>query len=61
MMNGRATAIFTLIAMACMTVVVDFLSTASADEDFCYDQAGEAHFCLHQRDTCKHEQTRPNG
>ena len=56
MLNGRATAIFILIAMACITVVVDFLSTASADEDFCYDQAGDGHFCFHQRDTCKHEQ-----
>ena len=31
--------------------------TVFADEDFCYDQAGNGHLCFHQRDTCKHEQS----
>jgi hypothetical protein len=38
--------------MASITVVVNF-NMALADEDFCYDQSGDGHFCFHQRDSCK--------
>ena len=55
-MNRKASAILMLVAIASVTVVVDSFSTVFADEDFCYDQAGNGHLCFHQRDTCKHEQ-----
>ncbi|HEY7078700.1 MAG TPA: hypothetical protein VH500_03300 [Nitrososphaeraceae archaeon] len=45
-----------LAAMASMTVVVESFNIVFANEDFCYDQAGNGHFCFHQRDTCKYEQ-----
>jgi hypothetical protein len=51
-MNHKVGAILILIIIASITVVVNF-NMALADEDFCYDQSGDGHFCFHQRDSCK--------
>ena len=55
MMNRKIGTILMLVAIS-ITVVVNSFNTVFADEDFCYDQAGNGHLCFHQRDTCKHEQ-----
>jgi len=55
-MSLKVSTILVLVAIASMIIVVDSLNTVFADEDFCYDEAGNGHFCFHQRDTCKHEQ-----
>jgi hypothetical protein len=56
MMNRQANAILIVIAITSITIVMNSFNTVFADEDFCYDQVGDGHFCFHQRDTCKHEQ-----
>lgn len=55
-MNHRVIAVLILVAMASIIIVSNSLNIVSADEDFCYDEAGSGHFCFHQRDSCKHEQ-----
>ena len=53
MMNRKVCAIVMLIAMASITIIINTFSIVFADEDFCYDQSGDGHFCFHQRDSCK--------
>jgi len=55
-MNRKVSAILMLVAMASMAVVVNISNEVFADNDYCYDQAGNGHFCFHQIDTCKHQQ-----
>ena len=55
-MNRKVSAILMLVAMASMAVVVNISNQVFADNDYCYDQAGNGHFCFHQIDTCKHQQ-----
>jgi hypothetical protein len=56
MMNRKVSAVFILVAMTSIIIVLNSFSIVFADEDFCYDQAGNGHLCFHQRDTCKFEQ-----
>jgi len=53
-MNRQA--ILILISITAVIIALNSFNLVFADEDFCYDQVGDGHFCFHQRDTCKHEQ-----
>lgn len=48
------------VALISIVLIVNSYSIVFADEDFCYDQAGDGHFCFHQRDTCKHQEGHDN-
>jgi hypothetical protein len=56
-MNHNVSAFLILVAMASVIIVLNSFSIVFADEDFCYDEAGPGHFCFHQRDSCKHDQS----
>ena len=55
MMNRKVFTVLMLVAILSITIVNSF-SIVFADEDFCYDDAGDGHFCFHQRDSCKYQQ-----
>lgn len=60
MMNRKANTFFMSVALISIVLIVNSYSIVFADEDFCYDQAGDGHFCFHQRDTCKHQEGHDN-